>query len=690
MIASPPAFAAALAPWSTILLLAGAAAPSAAPAAATDATVIDPASVTLYPDQGRLEMTGTHMASLRVEWNAAGKSGADTCFDPKPLTDRHAVTTELCSFAVPRDLPPDARYSYVVGAQAVALVPARIIVDRVLPAAASVDLTGAVGRITLPHPDAIGGVECVGARCELVDGGIAVRSLSGTAASLVLRLRLAPHYALARGDGAETVVIRTVPVLHCPAAIVSGPPIRLQPPTRMIVRLDDRCGRDARDLSWTVNARPAEVERLERLSDGVYVQLGVPEIDEPHVTVVATRPEPDETTIAVAQADTQALPSPRATLELPGLGKISFLPTNREAILRVGPAPDHARFVPLPVEGAYRVTIGADGARVRGEESAGGVVALRFGYRVDSLPAAFSATDLAVVREPLERPIREASVPAPFGASALGEAPLMELICADKRGLPVRIAPGGRASIPFAERDSCRLVIHRERLTTEQGTQDINLEVNVTRVDDSPRPDAHLIERMALRPAKEPRVFWVHGVRAPFDRLTVRVSHVVDEAHDVGGAALRVEVPAAQWAVVAGDGHLRFYATAAIPTGLFRITAPSDVLTLNFGALSRLTWLNRDGQEGLFGVELGALGIGLAATPDFPRTLAVLGGLGVSIPIGNRGEKSEAAVNLHAWVAYEFRKDYHLDPNDRTSPLAKHVSLLFGPSITIGNIGTNL
>ena len=196
-------------------------------------------------------------------------------------------------------------------------------------------------------------------------------------------------------------------------------------------------------------------------------------------------------------------------------------------------------------------------------------------------------------------------------------------------------------------------------------------------------------ERMVIRAGAQPRIFWIHGVKGQFDRLNVRVSQFIDEAHDLGGDA-RTNVPAAQWAVVVGEGHLRFYATATIPTGLFRITAPSDVLTLNFGALSRLTWLNRDGQEGLLGLEFGALGIGLAATPGFPRTLAVLGGIGVAVPIGNRGEPTQASVNLHAWVAYELRDDYHLTAGDATSPLASHLSFLFGPSITIGNVGTNL
>ena len=73
-------------------------------------------------------------------------------------------------------------------------------------------------------------------------------------------------------------------------------------------------------------------------------------------------------------------------------------------------------------------------------------------------------------------------------------------------------------------------------------------------------------------------------------------------------------VPAVQWTLVVGEGHVRFYATAAIPTGLFHITAPSGILTLNFGVLSRLTWLDQEGHEGLVGLELGAMGISLATT----------------------------------------------------------------------------
>jgi hypothetical protein len=674
-------------------------APTLAAGPATEPPTVDIASVILYPDQGRLELRGTHLLGARVRWVAAAGPGESTCLDPTA-----AGKAEQCAFSVPKDLGADASLTLLPPAPppgaappgapppapGTPLRPARVVLDRLLPAASVVDLTSGIGRLPLAHPEAVGAVDCMSARCELTEAAILVRAVPGPAATMTLRLKLAPRYFLSRGDAQDAVVVRSVSVLHCPAAVVSGDPLRNADSTRIVVRMDERCGHDARDLTWTVNGKGADVQRVEKGQGGVYVQLGVSEIEEEQVTVMASRPEPDESVIAVARAQTRPAPQPRAVLELPGFGRIGFLPTNRDAVLLTGPVGEHARLYPLPVEGAYRVISEGSPSRVRGEEGAAGFVALRFGYRVDTLPPAFATTDLAVVTEPLQRPIREASVPVSFSSSAMGPKPLLELVCADGQDVPRRILPGTRVSIPYAQRDSCRLVIHREWLTPEDGTQDITVDVSITKVDDTPRADAHVSERMVLRPGTQPRLFWIHGVRGQFDRVTVRVSHVVDEAHDVGGSELSINLPAAQWSVVVGNGRLRFYATATIPTGLFRITAPSDVLTLNFGALSRLTWLDHEGHEGLLGLEAGALGIGLAATPDFPRTLAVLLGIGVSVPIGNRGETSQAAVNLHAWMAYELRSEVHTNPTDPLSPLASHFSFLFGPSITIGNIGTNL
>jgi len=712
----PPSLALAFTFCLPVVLL-GRVAPAAAgaPEPAPGPPVIDPARVVFYPDQGRLELDGDRLQGLRLRWEDAKGTGTDVCLDPAAAGAR-----QRCSFSVPRTLPADARFAWAPAAAPpdakggdaksaeakspeakafVPLRPARVILDRLLNAATTtVDLSGGTGRIPLAHPEAVSSVDCAQATCELGESAVEVRALAPAASGLTMHLHMAPHFFVLRDDTPESTFSRTLAVLHCPAEIVSGPPLRRADAAQVLVRLGARCGGDPRALHWTANGEPISVARTEKDGDSVLVLLAVGDIEDATLTVTAARPETEGSVLAVAHTPTRPAPLVRATLEIPGHGAVDFLPSNRDAVVRVAPVGERAHLVLLGEEGAYKVTNEGGVARVRGEEGIGGYVALRFGYRVDGLPPAFASTNLAVVTESLQRPIHEASVPAPIGPSATGPEPLVELVCTDEHGGTQRIVPGKRTSIPFSRRDGCRVIIHRERFKPEDGTQDLTVDVDVTKVDDSPRSDAHVSERMVLRPGAEPRIFWIKGVKAQFDRVTVRIAHVADDDRYVGARETRTSLPAAQWTLVVGEGHLRFYATAAIPTGLFHITAPSGVLTLNFGALSRLTWLDREGHEGLFGLELGAMGIGLASVPTNsavtftpPPTLAVLAGVGVSIPIGNRGEPTQAAVNLHAWGAYELRSDYTYQAVPNGPMLtASHWSFLFGPSITIGNIGTNL
>ena len=109
-----------------------------------------PASVVLYPDQGRLELAGDHLLGLRLRWesasvNGAHVSGADVCLEPTPV-GKH----ERCAFSIPRTLPPDAGFAWApvlsFGAAGAAaeqtagfspLHPARVVLDPLLPASAT-------------------------------------------------------------------------------------------------------------------------------------------------------------------------------------------------------------------------------------------------------------------------------------------------------------------------------------------------------------------------------------------------------------------------------------------------------------------------------------------------------------------------------------------------------------------------
>jgi hypothetical protein len=240
--------------------------------------------------------------------------------------------------------------------------------------------------------------------------------------------------------------------------------------------------------------------------------------------------------------------------------------------------------------------------------------------------------------------------------------------------------------IPPGGADSCRVVFHRERLPPDGGAQKLQLEVEVTQVDGTSRPDAHVTRTIVLRAGDQPSDVWIKGVHGQFDRATIRVS-LADEQLDREGAH---EAESVAWSIIFGTGHFRLYGTTAIPTGLFRFsdTADSGILSLSLGVLMRATWLDSEGHEGFLGLEGGVMTEGLPAdTSPAPNNrpltaVATVTGLGLSVPIANRSLATETSINLHAWFEYEVSRAVS---GQQGSPFG----FVFGPSISIGNIGTN-
>ena len=278
-----------------------------------------------------------------------------------------------------------------------------------------------------------------------------------------------------------------------------------------------------------------------------------------------------------------------------------------------------------------------------------------------------------------------------FGKSDVRKDPLVELVCSDGKGGLRTLVPGQPERIPFAHRDTCRVILHPERLLPEEGTQEVVLEVEVSKPNGTKRAEAGINERMVLHAGGEPRLIFMKTGSEPFDHLVVRLSHVIDEARYILGPLAKQRPPQIQWTATLEGGFARLYVTLAIPAGLYRMNEPVASMSLNFGVLGRLTTLNRRGKEGVLGIETGLLGASLIPqrennAPAFPRTLAMLLGLGLRVEVGE-----SAAVGVHLWGAYEFRKEYSYTPEGATSPLnASHWSLIFGPSISIGSVGTNL
>jgi hypothetical protein len=669
---------------------------------------IDAAGTLLAVDDARLELRGRGLRGVRVAVRGPSRTAEDTCLDPK--TEGNA---ERCMLAVGRGLPADPTALSLAftpaggrtgadvstfdaeGRRATAadfaLPLSRLTIAAVVPGGAAANFAAGARHVALTHPEAVTSVECSPAQCDVAPDGVAVRGLAAAASSLAMRFRLLPRVWLARGDTLDPLPVASVPVLTCPISVVSGPPLRGIDDARVVLRLSGECAKEARSLRFRVGTAAADVLRVAADGDAAYVVLRAGRIgdDDEEVTVTAVRPEPDVSIVGVTHAATRSADPPHATLELAGHGTIDFIPTNQSASIRVSGAGERMRLVVLPVTGVYDVTSAGGAAAVRGVPSAGGFVSLRFAYRAEGLPASLGDTDLGFATEPVQRPVHAVNVPAPLGASILGAAPLIQMVCDVGRGKQITVRPGATVHVPFEARDGCRLIFRRERLTPEYGTQKLSLEVEVTKADGATRPEARLTQPIVLRPGGETRVAWLRGVAEPFDRLSVRLGHANDESHYVAGEEVPSGMPSAQWAVVMGTARARLYATTAIPTGLYRVSDRdhSGILTLSFGALGRLTWLDADGDEGVLGLEAGIMGVGLANdTSPAGRSLtqvAAVTGLSLGVPIANRASPTETSINIHAWLEFEPSRALG---NGSGSPLG----FVFGPSITIGNVGVNL
>ena len=663
---------------------------------------IDPASVTLSVDDGRVEVKGKGLRGMGILVSSGASTSQERCLAPQPdaagekcvLPSVRGASADPSAVSI-TFLPAGGRAGEDVStfdangrrasASDLALRPARVLVSKMLPSDASLDVAGAaVSRIPLVHPEAVSSVDCNGASCEIDGGALVVRRLQTTGASFAVRFRLAPRVSFQKGDTLDTAPTLSIPLLSCALTVPSGEAIRGVDDAKMVVRLDPRCASDTASLRFAVNGRAAEVVSTQTDGGASLVLLRAGRIESDEVLVVATRAGQDASVVGQTRVRTRTLPVPRVSLVLDDGHEIDFVPENRAAEVRFVRDVGGGILEPLPIEGAVHVERTATGISVRADKGAGGFVALRFGYRVPTLPGALANVDLAVLTEAVQRPIKEAAVQMSL-LSGDGKPSLVELLCEEDPGVVRRLPPGQLQHVPYASRDTCRLVLHRELIGEGMGTQRIALDIDVLRVDGSPRPEAHVSQTIALRAGTEPRVLYVKGATGRFDRVTIRLSQAFDDER----APTSTDAPSAQWDYVTGTEHARLYATTAIPTGLYRVSDRdhSGILTLNFGVVTRLTWLDAEGHEGFLGLEAGMMGVGLAndtsATGRSLTQAAVVTGLGLSVPIANRSLATETSINLHAWLEYEVSRALG---NGGGSPFA----FVFGPSISIGNVGTNL
>ena len=666
----------------------------------------DPVSITFSPDEGRLDAAGSRLSGVTITWRSGEQGGYDLCRDT--YTEGGG---ERCSWGVGRDasadplvtsfgwLPRGARTEegavfYDASGRRMTpegfvLIPARITLTRLVPTDAAVDLATGQGEVPLVHPEAVGSAECGQLQCEMSHGRLIVRGATSLVNSIELKLRLVPHVFLLRKEQLDTQVTVKLPVLHCPMSIASGPPVRNNDEAKVIVKLEGRCARDMNTLRFVTRDGPLKILQTLVERDVTYVLLQLGEVHGETLTISAVRGEGDGIALAVAYTPMRSAPQVRAALELPNTPNLGFIPNNRWATVRVSPAGEHQYFALLPVESIYTVKEepGAP-SLIRAELHAAGLAVLRFGLRAERLPAGLDQVDLAVVEDPLQRRTAEANIPHSIEGIE-GKEPLVEFLCGGGSEPLQKVEIGVTAYLTYDLRDTCRVVFHRERLSKEDGTQKLSFEVDVIKPDNTVRGDAHVGEVVTMRAGKEPRYAWIRGIADPFDRVRVRLSHVADEDHYIGAEEL-TGLPAAQWSAVLGSSRVRLYGTSSIPTGLYRFglgensRASSGVLQLNFGVISRLAWLDKEGKEFPVAFESGVLVFGItnsvSQTGQQLFQVGVVAGLGFAVPISNRGQLSQASINVHAWAEINVMRDSDIS----------RVAFIFGPSITIGNVGTSL
>ena len=237
---------------------------------------IDPTSVVLQPDLGKLDVRGHRLAGIAVAWRSNTASGVDVCAAPKLESG-----IEHCTFDVGRGLPADPASDSLslisaggragsdgatfdadgklISVESLLLRPARGVVSNVVPADASIDLSTGRGEVELTHPDAVASVDCGAEQCELTRNGLLVRSLSSNVGSVDVKFHLVSGVFVSKGAGFDAAPTAHLAVVHCPMSVPSGPVLKNTDDAAVVVRIEGRCASEVPSLRFVIGSEPAEI-----------------------------------------------------------------------------------------------------------------------------------------------------------------------------------------------------------------------------------------------------------------------------------------------------------------------------------------------------------------------------------------------------------------------------------------------
>ena len=544
--------------------------------------VLDPASIVFAPDEARVELRGRRLKGMGIVWNTATGVAIDICQEPKLEPN-----AEHCSFAVGHGLSADPTGNTLAWLPAGGRAGADVTTfDFRRQASSSRDVRGGShahsGRGAPPFRLGDRPVHRGAAKWPCSTPRPSLRSTAERCAARSpaanCRSKDRPAF-LAR----STSNSGSLPTSSCNAAM--GGCSADRPPRGSSLSDDHRFGSPAARHRFGENRRAAEGgvrassrrcvfssamarptcsrARSEMAPADVVLRLG--NVEASALTITAVRADDPSVTVAVAHTETRASPVVRATLELPGYPHTNFIPTNRRILVDVPKlegAPDWSSSPSTACTACikrvptypFRETRWPRASRPCASDTA-------------SIPfrgASVSSTWRTLV-DPLQRSIHEANLPAPIGPSALGPNPLVEFMCAEHGGRPVRVAQERRPP-PLRDRDTCRLVFHRERLSLNTDAEAQSRHRSAQCRWDRARRGARFADgRLALGrraahrvdPRRESPFRPDH--RAPLARRPTRRTTSTRSISRPGA-------PDIMWTAVLGTGHARLYATTAIPT----------------------------------------------------------------------------------------------------------------------------
>jgi hypothetical protein len=655
----------------------------------------------LFVDEGRLELKGGSLAGATVWWRFGSQVWtADSCGDVEPCSVN--VPVDLARTALSRAplevlrLPPG--FPPPSGSAAPELWPRagrgpvsvddlrapvqRTILDAPVVRASSVEAWRERAVLPLALPDIAASVSCRPASCWVADDGasiIVVPPAAGDAVTVNARLRTG--FAVQQADGLATTASVVLPVARCQmrplsSAVLAGTEDHLLP-----VALGERCPSDLSDLAAETSPPSAAfIERFASESKRADVRLGhVPRgIDSLELRLVRAS---TRAIVGSVRLDVRARYAPlQVSLVDSAVGELGVIPTNRDVRIEwASPdrrvAPD---ITPISLPGFYAVRHEGGATYIRGQTRTVGEIPLVFAYRpLDSL----LAEPLATFESDVHFAVRPVNVPVSLSTDDARTGKLFAMLCRNPQGAEQEIKAGVLNSLPYASRGSCRLRIARDALSPEDGAQRIRVTVSITSPAGGAR-DGGFSRVLVLSSAANTDALWVGegASMQPYDHVVVQIAHDDEPGFYVAGGGTS-GLPSRRYQMVFGNGRVRLYGSAAVPTGLYRIVpgggAGSGVLQFNAGVVARLAFLDREGHEFPLDLEIGLLGTDLSGK----AALSMVLGPGITVPLINAQQAAQAAIGIHAWLEWA---------PGRAGSGEKSLAFIFGPSISFGDFGTNL